>query len=278
MAASPSIELTDEWIAGIREIAPGEPTVPAREKRRVLMISTSTGYQHWVTPHTGAVIGALAARSGAFEVVQSEDPRSFAPDRLAEFDAVLFNNTCPSEPRRDLFLDLLQDEAQAAALRDGVLQFVAGGGGLVSIHGGILAFNNHAEWSEMQGGSFDRHPPQQELTVTAVDPDHLLAAAFGGEPLVHVDEPYFFTNAYAKKRFRPLLALNRAEIVMPEGQAPPPDACYAAWIKRYGEGRVFYCAPSHNAQSFEDPRLLRFILDGIQYALGDLACEDAPLA
>ena len=54
-------------------------------------------------------------------------------------------------------------------------------------------------------------------------------------------------------------------------------ARYISWIKPYGEGRVFYCSPSHNAQSFENPKLLQFMLNGIQYALGDLECDDSVL-
>ena len=51
---------------------------------------------------------------------------------------------------------------------------------------------------------------------------------------------------------------------------------YVSWIKRCGKGRVFYVSPSHNAQSFEDSRLLKFYLDGAQYVLGDLKCDDSP--
>ncbi|MEM9326907.1 MAG: hypothetical protein AAGA85_14670, partial [Bacteroidota bacterium] len=51
---------------------------------------------------------------------------------------------------------------------------------------------------------------------------------------------------------------------------------YVSWIKRHGEGRVFYVSPSHNAQTMEDPRMLKFYLDGAQYVLGDLICDDSP--
>ena len=52
---------------------------------------------------------------------------------------------------------------------------------------------------------------------------------------------------------------------------------YLSWIKPYGRGRVFFVSPSHNAQSFEDARLLKYYLNGAQYVLGDLKCNDAPL-
>ena len=274
MASLPPIELTCDWVESIRDAAPAKPTIAVRRKRRAILFSMSTGYKHWVIPHTSAVIVALAEKSGSFEVVETDDPETFVPDKLTEFDGIIFNNTCPSDPRRDLFFDILQNEARSAVLRDNILAFIAQDGGFVSIHGGIIAFNNHGEWSEMQGGSFDMHPPQQEITITAVEPDHPLVQSFGGEPLVHIDEPYFYKNAYSKKRFRPLLVMDTSGMVAGKGKTLPSDACYVAWIKRYGEGRVFYCSPSHNAQSFEDPRVLRFVLDGIQYAFGDLKCDD----
>jgi hypothetical protein len=38
-----------------------------------------------------------------------------------------------------------------------------------------------------------------------------------------------------------------------------------------------YASPSHNAQSFENPQLLQFFLDGMQYVVGDVKCDDSPL-
>jgi len=271
------IELTEEWIEGIRRIAPEKPTVPPQKRRRVILYSVSHGYKHWVIPHTDAVVKVLAEKSGGFEVVASGDPEIFVPERLAGFDAVIFNNTCPIHPRRDSFMDVLEDEARSEELKDNLLEFIRSGGGHVAIHGGILAFNNCPKWDEMQGGSFDYHPAQQQVVLSAVDPEHPLARAFGNDRFVHMDEPYLFANAYRKKNFRPLLVMDTTDMVMPGDKPEVTDACYAAWIKRYGAGRFFYCSPSHNAQSFEDSRLLRFLLDGIQYALGDLACDDTPV-
>jgi type 1 glutamine amidotransferase len=51
-----------------------------------------------------------------------------------------------------------------------------------------------------------------------------------------------------------------------------------AWVKRYGRGRVFYNALGHTPEVFQDPKLLRHFLAGIQYALGDLKVDDRPSA
>ncbi|MHC4200815.1 MAG: hypothetical protein ACYSU0_12550 [Planctomycetota bacterium] len=51
-----------------------------------------------------------------------------------------------------------------------------------------------------------------------------------------------------------------------------------AWLKNHGKGRVFYSAFSHYGQNFQGPKLLRFYLDGIQFALGDLNADTTPSA
>jgi hypothetical protein len=38
-----------------------------------------------------------------------------------------------------------------------------------------------------------------------------------------------------------------------------------------------YISPSHNAQSFENPALLQFFLDGMQYVVGQVACDEKPI-
>ena len=49
-----------------------------------------------------------------------------------------------------------------------------------------------------------------------------------------------------------------------------------SWVRRYGEGRVFYTSFGHDKRAFIDkPRLLH-MLAGLQYCFGDLDCPDAP--
>jgi type 1 glutamine amidotransferase len=126
----------------------------------------------------------------------------------------------------------------------------------------------------MLGGSFDFHPRPQEVTCRLVDPNHPLVLPFKGKPLVHRDEPYLFNKAYLDMNFRPLLEMDTSNM---EGRGIKDIKRYVSWIKRYGKGRVFYCSPSHFEESYENPALLSFMLNGIQYAAGDLACDDSPL-
>ncbi|MCK4563769.1 MAG: ThuA domain-containing protein [Verrucomicrobia bacterium] len=276
---------TPEWVAKITELAPAKATVQPGAPRWILLFSLATGFKHKVIPHASEVVKVLGTKSGAYEVVESNDIEMFAAEKLKTFDAVVLNNTCPKREYRNMFLDVLADTPEvernkrAAELEQSLLDFVRTGKGLVALHGAIAVQNNSPEFSEMMGGSFDFHPKRQTVTLDLVDPAHPLAAGFHGKGFIHDDEPYLFKNAYAKKNFRPLLEMNVGKLDEQTRKNPQVagEVRYVAWIKGYGEGRVFYCGPSHQPESYETAAMLQFVLDGIQYALGDLPCDDSPI-
>ena len=280
-----SIELSEEWLAKITDLAPARPSVTTDGSKKILIFSLYTGYDHWVIPHTEAVLKLLLSCSGAARFSTSKDISEFEADKIDQYDAIVLNNTCPEREDRDIFLDVLRKDdsmtepermEKAAALEANLIRFVAEGGGLMLVHGGATMQNNSEDFSFMTGGSFDFHPKQQPIQVELADPSHPLVRGFNGQGFVHTDEPYFYKNAYIDKNFRPLLYMKASELEGLEQQFEE-DIRYIAWIKRFGEGRIFLLSPSHNAQSFEIPGLLQFYLDGMQYVLGDLECDDTPV-
>ncbi len=277
---------TPEWSARVEAAAPAQATVEA-EKRKLLVFSLLTGYDHKVIPHVDRVLEILGDKTGAYEATVTVDIEHLTPESLAEYDVLVLNNNCPEGPRRNLFLDemernpkyaeLTADERQARsdALERSLLAFVADGKGLVVLHGAPTLLNNSEEFTGLVGGAFDYHPPNQEVTVRPVDEAHPLVAAFRGKgPFVHRDEPYCFKGAYEKLDFRPLLSMDVEGLEDPEGRVGAMVR-YVAWIKPHGKGRVFYCSPSHFPESYESPTMLQFVLDGVQYAAGDLECDDS---
>ncbi len=279
---------TPAWTAKIQSLAPTRATVNAA-KRKVLVFSLFTGFKHDVSPYVDRVFEVLGKKSGAFDATQTVDIEALTPKRLAAYDVLVLNNNCSIAPRRNLFLDELernpkyrgmtasQRQVRADSLQQSLLDFVAGGKGLVAIHGAATMLNNSAKFTEMIGGAFDYHPSNQELTLSTVDADHPLVAAFRGKgPFVHRDEPYCFKGSYEKLNFHPLLSMQVKGVRDPQGRLGK-IARYVAWIKPYGKGRVFYCSPSHFPESYETATLLQFLLDGVQYASGDLKCDDSKL-
>ncbi len=282
---------TPEWCSTVRDAAPAKPTVEAPE-RKLLVFSLRTGYDHKVMPHVDRVFEILGEKTGAWTTTVTTDIEALMPDRLSAYDVLVLNNNCSKGPRRNLFLDELETnkkykglsaaerQAKCDKLEQSMLDFVRRGKGLVVIHGAPTMLNNSSKFTGMVGAAFDYHPPNQYVTVRVVDEKHPLVAAFRGKgPFIHRDEPYCFKGAYMKLDFRPLLSMDTKGLKDKKERKARLDEVvrYVAWIKPYGEGKVFYCSPSHFPESYESPTLLRFVLDGTQYAAGDLTCDDSTL-
>jgi len=281
--AAKIIPPTAEWKAKVTSLAPVKPRVKPKAPRKILMCSLATGYCHKVIPHVKEVINTLAA-TGAFEVTHSNDVNLFSAESLKQFDAVILNNTCTKNPTRNLFIDALakqdglsdeQKLARAGALEKSLIQFVADGKGLMAVHGAVVFLNNSEDFGNVLGASFRTHPKSQWVTLNTVEPSHPLVKAFKGEAFVHFDEPYYFNKAYAHKDFRPLLEMDVSKLDDKARETMKGDRRYVSWIKKHGKGRVFYVSPSHQPESYQSGRMLQYYLDGIQYVLGDLECDDA---
>ena len=289
---SPKIEFSEEWVAKVQSAAPEKASAKSEKERKVLIFSLNTGFVHWCIPHTKEVVKILGEKTGAYTSVESVEIEEFLPENISKYDAIVLNNNCPDRKDRDVFRDILinkmeehgkkyasmpkaEREALAEKLYRSLISYVENGGGLVLLHGGITNFSYSDEFSEMVGGSFDFHPPQQEFTLYPGSERHPMLEPFGGKPFTYVDEPYFMNRAYAKLDFHPLLEMKRDELKPnPQVKKQADIPRYMAWVRAAKKGRVFFCSPSHNAQTFEKPELLGFILNGMQYATGDLKCDD----
>lgn len=281
----PEVTLDQAWKDKIKALAPEKATFSAK-KKRVLVFSLHTGFDHWVRPHTEEMVKILGEKSGAFTVTGSKDISMMELKNLEKFDVLVLNNTNSKPDHRNLFWDKLKESGadsavvmkEALELEANLVKFVQKGGGLLVLHGGNTTLNNSWDFSRLIGGSFDYHPPQQAFQVRLEDPSHPLVQAFPKEGFNHVDEPYFYKNAYSELDFKPLLYFNNVEIKSQrKGQELTEGKTYVAWIRAEGKGKVMYASPSHNAQSFENPQLLRFFLDGLQYVAGDVECDETPL-
>ncbi len=75
-----------------------------------------------------------------------------------------------------------------------------------------------------------------------------------------------------------LVSLDFADKATAEAQGQRrDDKDYAvSWIRPYGKGRVFYTSFAHDQRAFLNKAVLAHILDGVQYALGDLKADDTP--
>lgn len=162
-------------------------------------------------------------------------------------------------------------------LRKSLLDYVAGGGGVVGIHFAIAANSHWPGFKELLGAAFTGHPWNEEIGVRVEEPGHPLVAAFDGKDFRLADEIYEYGNPYDRARLRVLLSLDPARSNMGVKWINRKDNDFAlAWVKACGQGRVFNTSFGHRTELFWNPRLLQFYLDAVQFAAGDLEAPTAP--
>ncbi|MBM4037792.1 MAG: DUF1080 domain-containing protein, partial [Planctomycetes bacterium] len=164
------------------------------------------------------------------------------------------------------------------ARQKALLDFVNGGKGLVGIHNATCTALGWPEYNALIGGTHAGHAwwAHQPVPVKLDDPQHPLAAAFAGQGFTASDDIYAFTAPYTRETLHVLLSVDAAKA--PESMtAERSDGDYpVSWVKAAGQGRVFYTALGHQPATFQDPKFLRHVLDGIQFAVGDLKADTSP--
>lgn len=151
----PNYVVSETTARAIEEAMPDKPAMAPARPRKLLVYGRKP-------THPGSVaccftaIEAMGKKTGAFQAVSSGDPLTFRPDSLRQFDAVLMNNTHEQHPMLPVDFTKLSGEEKAAAsqreaiLQKSLLEFVAGGKGIVGIHGAVAT--GWAEYLEMMGG------------------------------------------------------------------------------------------------------------------------------
>jgi hypothetical protein len=208
----------------------------------------------------------MAQRTGAFELTFVRDrtklPEVVMPEYLRRFGAVCVNNSTGGGGTA----------VNGKELVENLDAYVKGGGGLVGIHS---ATDNR--FGKVFGGFFTGHPWHMKVGIKVDDPTHPLCKAFGGKGFMVTDEIYQFNKGvYSRDKLRVLLSLDMTT-TPDRGKRPDKDHA-VAWVKTHGKGRVFYCSLGHRPEIFFNPMLMRFYLDSIQFALGDLDADTVPSA
>lgn len=274
---------TDEELRKLEHAVPATATARPLQLRQLLVFTRCRGYVHASIPYGARMIELMGTRTGAFHTTVSDDPATLEPDSLKGYDAV-----CLMSALGEFFLpddfDQLSAERQAAlrekdrALKTAFYDWVRSGKGLAAIHGGCYAFNETPAFAELFGAAFDSHPwnSYEKLAVRLDEPAHPLNAAFGGCGFEIIDEGYMFKGPYDRRKLRVLYSLDLAHMDANKPNLRADHDFGLGWVKRYGQGRVFFSALGHNNEEYWNPQLVRHWLDGLQFALGDLPAPSDP--
>jgi hypothetical protein len=272
----PNYVVSEETARAIEAATPDRPLVAPSRPRKLLVYGRKPTHPMSVACCFKA-IEILGEKTGAFQAVSSGDPLVFLPENLRPFDAVLMNNTHEQHPMLPVNFDRLSDEQKAtvsqreAMLQKSLLEFVAGGKGIVGIHAALAV--GWKEYRDMMGGSYGGHITDH-VWVRPNEPAHPICAQLNGRSFQVHDEIYVSTAPDCRKGLRVLLSLDLGKTPDPGKRA---DGDYViSWVRSHGKGRVFYCSLGHEASSYHNPHMLRHCLAGIQFALGDLEADTTP--
>ncbi|OVE74000.1 hypothetical protein BVX94_02000 [bacterium B17] len=242
------------------------PIFGKRPERKVMVFYLCDGFYHGSIPAINKFVEILGEKTGAYKTDISQDINIFTPEKLAEYEAIIFNNTTKIRFKND---------EQKKALMD----FVKNGKGIVGIHGASDNFYDFPEAAAMIGGLFDGHPWTANGTwsIKLDETDHPLNKGFEGGKFKIKDEIYQIKGPYSRDTHRVLLTLDLEDEATGKKNGKRKDKDYAvSWIKKCGEGRVFYCGLGHNDSVFFHKGVVNHFISGIQYAIGDLKADDTP--
>jgi type 1 glutamine amidotransferase len=244
-----------------------KPTEGIAKKARILMVTQSAGFKHGsVTRKANDLSPAeramteLGISSGLFRVDCTQDvAKDFTKEALQNHDIVFFYTTgdlpIPEAVRDYFFNDWLKQK----------------GHGFIGAHSAADTYHNYKPYWDMIGGTFNGHPwgSGETVTVTVHDQNHPLSKPWGKEFTIQ-DEIYRFKN-WQPEKVRVLMSLNMAKTNKKEPYHVP-----IAWVKNYGEGKVFHMSLGHREEVWTNPIYMQSMLGGIKWILNQEEGDATP--
>jgi type 1 glutamine amidotransferase len=261
--------------------------------KKLLVVTTTTGFRHSSIPTLEKLLTQLGASSGEFTVDFVQQPpgqptlkknatddektsfhaaqaewtkslkaalQKLSPDSLKNYDGVVFASTTGDLPIPD---------------PQGFLDWIKAGHAFIGIHAASDTFHNWPGYIDMLGGEFAHHGRQVGVECLNQDPNNPSTAGLGKTWNITQEEIYQFKN-YDSTKVHDLLTLDKHPESGDAGHFP------VSWCKSYGSGKVFYTSLGHREDLIDpDPELKgrinsveiskaydAHVLGGIEWALG----------
>ncbi|MDA1230768.1 MAG: ThuA domain-containing protein [Planctomycetota bacterium] len=271
------LNLTLSILAGVAITASCLGSFAAENEKpsRILMLTQSQGYMHSSVKRPdgdkkedGATKLAVAEvamiqlgqTTGLFTVDCTQDAAAdFTQENLQNYDAVMFYTT-GALPIADADRDYFFKE-----------WLTTKGHGFIGFHSAADTYGDYQPYWDMVGGTFDGHPWGAGTTVTinVHEPANPMMKPFGKEFTIK-DEIYQYKN-WQPEKVRVLMSLDMTRCRPSEPRHVP-----VAWVKSYGEGKVYFNNLGHNESTWRDQRFLDSITAGVKWIRGDIEGESAP--
>ena len=229
--------------------------------RRVLYVTHTAGYRHDSIAVSQQALQAVAARTGALEIVATEDLTLISAEGLRGFDAVFFFTSG----------ELALSDSQKRDL----LAFVRDGKGFGGAHSATDTLYSWPEYGDLIGAYFDGHPWAQEVRVDVEDPEHPATRRMGNSFRV-ADEIYQFRDL-SRDDVRVLMTLDERTVDLTRPDVRGTDGEFPlAWCRPYGGGRVFYTALGHTNETWNDPLFQDMLEGALLWLTGEVTADATP--
>jgi len=239
-----------------------------KPKSRVLMLTQSAGFKHGSVSRPGddklavseVAMIQLGEKTGLFSVDCTQDAAAdFTKDNLKNYDIVMFYTTGSlpiAEADRDYFFKEW---------------LTTKGHGFLGFHSAADTYGDYKPYWDMVGGTFNGHPWNAGNTVTirVHEPENPLMKSFGPEFTIR-DEIYQYKN-WQPEKVRVLMSLDMAKC-----NPSMPYHVPVAWIKNYGDGKVYFNNLGHNESSWTDERYLSSITSAVRWIRGEIEVDAKP--
>ena len=178
--------------------------------------------------------------SDLFEITRVENDLSyFTAEKLSAFNVVVFYWT----------LGTLTTEQ-----RTGLLETVAAGKThFVTFHSGADSFRGDPAYSAFVGGHFVGHPAYRQFEVSFTPVDHPITKG--------LEDRFFQTDEQYLLDYDPRVTVLAQGIH--RGSLMP-----SIWVKKWGEGRVFYTGMGHDPKACEADMFKKIITRATAWAAG----------
>lgn len=231
--------------------------------KRVLYLTHSAGYRHDSIRPSIRALQDIANRTGKLEIVATEDLSTITAANLDQYDAVFFFTSG----------ELAFSDSQKRDLLD----FVRRGKGFGGTHSATDTLYGWTEYGELIGGVFDGHPWVHEATVDIEDPD--FPGLDGVAPSFRMVEEFYQFRGFSRDRVRVLMTLDPSTINLQADGVNRTDNDFAlAWVRPFGQGRVFYTALGHFDETWTDPRFQKMLEGALLWLTGEVEADATPRA
>jgi hypothetical protein len=244
------------------------------EKKKVLVFSRIEGFNHKASVAACKEMVAAEAEKGAFAVDFSDDYAALEISNLVKYAALVLNNTTHLKTK------------DHPSIAPSICSYVRWGGGLCVIHAGADNFYDAPDCAHLVGGRFDGHPWGGGGTwaFKVEDRDSPINTPFKGfadGKFKRGDEIYQQASPfYDRSKLHILVSLDLSDPATAgrQGQKRADKDFAVSWIRRYGNGRVFYTSFAHDRRAWDAEDTRAHIFAGLAYTMGTLSADDTPSA